>query len=141
MLYDEKIHLNWEYAYDSKKPDIWLQDIRDYIAGRTRELDQLVVRIEKQTEEIDRQAAERDYPGCIDCAQLEEVSRQLWSFIGPLIKDNTEKASAFRNGGELMLGGLHDLHADLMLRRLSGLCSAPSSRGRWVAATAATGAA
>ena len=28
---------------------------------------------------------------------MEEVSRQLWSFLGPSVKDNNDKASAFRN--------------------------------------------
>ena len=41
--------------------------------------------------------AAREYPGCLDCAPIVEVSRQLWSFIGPLIRDDPDKASTYRN--------------------------------------------
>ena len=97
FLYDEKVHLNGKMSYDTKKPEVWLQDLRDYVAGRTRELDQLLDWIEKQTDEITMDSARRAYVGCLDCATIDEVSRQLWSFIGPLIKENAEKASIFRN--------------------------------------------
>ena len=52
MMYDEQVHLNGTYRYDSKKPASWLQEVRDYVAGRTRELDQLIDWIEKQKEEL-----------------------------------------------------------------------------------------
>ena len=97
MLYDEKVHISNKYTYDSKRPEVWLQDVRDYVAGRTRELDQLLLWIETQTDEIDHLNVEANYTGMCDCAPLEEVSRQLWSFLGPLVKENAEKASAFRN--------------------------------------------
>ena len=31
-LYDEKVHLNGKMSFDSKKPEVWLQDVRDYVA-------------------------------------------------------------------------------------------------------------
>ena len=40
-LYDEKIHLSDKLKYDAKKPECWLQDVKDYIAGRSPDLDQL----------------------------------------------------------------------------------------------------
>ena len=72
-----------------------MQDINDYVSGRTRELDILLGWIEKQSEEITIDRATREYPGCLDCAPIVEVARQMWSFIGPLIKEDSEKASAY----------------------------------------------
>ena len=66
------------------------------MAGRTEELDQLVAWIEKRDDEITSEVA-ATYPGCIDCAPILEVSRQMWGFLGPLVKDNSEKASVYRN--------------------------------------------
>ena len=97
VLYDEKVHANNKYLYDGKRPEVWLSDVRDYIAGRTRELDALLLWIESCTDEVEADWAAVAYPGCMDCAPMEEVSRQLWSFLGPLVKDHNEKASVFRN--------------------------------------------
>ena len=55
-LYDEKFILPPVLAtnkYDGRKPLEWLQDIRDYVAGRTEELDHLLNWIEVQTEPIE----------------------------------------------------------------------------------------
>ena len=95
-LYDEKYHLNRTGMFNEKTPEVWLQDVHDYMAGRTQELDQLINWAEQQTEEI-TPAVARSYAGCLDCASIEEVSRQLWAFIGPLVKENSDKASVFRN--------------------------------------------
>ena len=98
MLYDEKVHINGKYAYDSKRPEVWLSDVRDYIAGRTRELDPLLLWLENCSDEVDDKWAAAAYPGCMDVLPpMEEISRQLWSFLGPLVKDNNDKAAAFRN--------------------------------------------
>ena len=54
-LYDEKFILPPVLAtnkYDGRKPLEWLQDIRDYVAGRTEEMDHLLNWIEVQTEPI-----------------------------------------------------------------------------------------
>ena len=98
VLYDEKVHASGKYAYDAKRPEVWLSDLRDYIAGRTRELDPLLLWLENCSDEVESDWAALAYPGCMDVLPpMEEVSRQLWSFLGPLVKDNSEKASAFRN--------------------------------------------
>ena len=91
------MHITNKLTYDSKRPEVWLQDVRDYLAGRTREMDELLLWIEAQTDDIDALNVESKYPGMCDCAPLEEVSRQLWSFIGPLVKEHAEKASVYRN--------------------------------------------
>ena len=36
-------------------------------------------------------------PSCIDCAELSEVSRQLWAFFGPLIKHDVDLKRRFDN--------------------------------------------
>ena len=92
MLYDEKIHIDGTLRYDAKKPSTWLQDVKDYDSGRTRELDQLLQWIESQTEEISIDRARDEYPGCFDCAPIIEVARQMWSFVGPLIREDADKA-------------------------------------------------
>ena len=43
LLYDENVHMSNKYSYDAKRPEVWLSDVRDYMAGRTRELDALLV--------------------------------------------------------------------------------------------------
>ena len=40
-LYDEKFLLDGKNAYDAKNPATWLEDLRDYLSGRTPELDKL----------------------------------------------------------------------------------------------------
>ena len=96
-LYDEKVHINNKLMYDPKKPATWLQDARDYVAGRTQEIDALIQWIELQDEEIDHEHARRTFPGCMDCAPMAEISRQMWSYLGPLVKGDDEKASIFNN--------------------------------------------
>ena len=51
-LYDEKLLLTDKLVYSSKSPQTWLQDVRDYLAGRTSEIDRLLDWTESQTEEI-----------------------------------------------------------------------------------------
>ena len=38
-LYDEKILMGEKHMYDSKSPQTWMQGLRDYVAGRTSEID------------------------------------------------------------------------------------------------------
>ena len=96
LLFDEKVHINGKLTYDSRKPATWLQDVRDYIAGRTLELDQLIEWVEAQEDEISWDRAAADYGDCIDCAPMAEISRQLWGFLGPLVKEDNDKATVYR---------------------------------------------
>ena len=50
-----------------------------------------------ENDEIDHLSVEANCSGMCDWATLEEVSRQLWSFLGPLVKENLEK-----HGGRLL---------------------------------------
>ena len=95
-LYDEKLILGGCGKYDSKNPEVLLQDVHDYIAGRTQEIDQLLVWVEIQNEEITASRA-ASYGGCLDSAPISEISRQLWAFLGTLVKEDAAKASVFRN--------------------------------------------
>jgi hypothetical protein len=52
-LYDEKYLLNGKGLYDSKQPQLWLQTLRDYLAGRSAEMDKVLDWIEAQKEEVD----------------------------------------------------------------------------------------
>ena len=74
VLYDEKVHINNKYTFDSKRPEVWLQDVRDYVAGLTRELDQLLLWIETQKDEIDHLIVEANYSGMCDCAPRRSVA-------------------------------------------------------------------
>ena len=68
LLYDEKVHLNGKYSVDAKRPEVWLSDVRDYIAGRTRELDALLLWVESCSDEVESERAALAYPDCMDCA-------------------------------------------------------------------------
>ena len=92
QLYDEKYLFQSGSLYDGKDPQKWLQNMHDYLAGRTRELDRIFAFIEQQTEPITRD------PGfCIDSASNSELSHQLWALIGGLTKDHAEMTRVFRN--------------------------------------------
>ena len=96
QLYDEKYHLNGKAMYDAKRPEVWLQEQRDYLSGRTQELDAVIGWIERQDDEISPEVA-RTFGGLLDCASIEEISRQMWSFLGPLLKEDSAQLSTFRN--------------------------------------------
>ena len=75
-------------AYNAKALQSWLQDLRDYLAGRSIDLDVILNWAETQTSEI------AEVPNCgvgkfpmFDQIPVEpkEVSRQLWAFLGPLV--------------------------------------------------------
>ena len=73
-----------------------MQDVHDYLAGRTQEIDDVIDWVEKQPDEINSAIA-RSYNGCLGCAVIEEVSRQMWSFLGPLVRENSDNASIFKS--------------------------------------------
>ena len=51
-LYDKKYVLNRKGTYNAKAPQSWLQDLRDYLAGRSIDLDLILNWAETQTSEI-----------------------------------------------------------------------------------------
>ena len=55
--------------------------LRDYLAGRTAELDRLCGHLEKMTDE-----AENNIGWMLQCASNEEVSKQLWALLAALLK-------------------------------------------------------
>lgn len=75
-LYDEKYHFQTKSAYDAKHPEVWLQDQRDYLAGRTAEIDAVIGWVERQSDVITKELAQ-SYAGLLDCATIEEISHQM----------------------------------------------------------------
>ena len=51
-LYDEKFVLSGKGVFNAKAPQTWLQDMRDYLAGRSVDLDNVIDWAERQTIEI-----------------------------------------------------------------------------------------
>ena len=100
-LYDEKyvmIPAVSHNKYDSKKAQEWLQTTRDYVAGRTSEMDPLLDWVERQEEPITDEAltSQGNVPMHDESLSLKEVSRQLWAMLQKLVVD-TSVASAFAN--------------------------------------------
>lgn len=58
------------YKFDAKRPEVWLQDVTDYLAGRTPDLDQLWQWIESQADELRIVDVKARYGGMIDCATV-----------------------------------------------------------------------
>ena len=98
-MYDEKWMLSGEGKYNSAKPLSWLKDVRDYIAGRTESMDYLLTWIEGQEAEIDVEEVEASgsAPMIVDAPSLKEVARQLWAFLGPLVKHDSTVNGIFAN--------------------------------------------
>ena len=48
--------------YNGKNPLEWMQDIRDYVAGRTEEIDSVLNWVERQEETIDDDNLPGDLP-------------------------------------------------------------------------------
>ena len=73
--------------YDGKFPQVWLQSIHNYMAGRKEDMDRALMWVEKQQSEIPR-----DPSGCAALPAIDldyrEVSRQHWAFLGPLVSGN-----------------------------------------------------
>ena len=57
-LHDEKHVLSGKGLYDSKSPQLWLHSIEDYLAGRNAEMDPLLERVERRSDEILHEAHE-----------------------------------------------------------------------------------
>ena len=94
-LYDEKYLLDPKNAYDAKSPATWLEDLRDYLSGRTPELDKLFQWAELRTVEI---VHWREYDGAIEIPpSAEAISQQLWALIGGLVKGDPTAKRTFAN--------------------------------------------
>ena len=65
--------------YDAKQPLEWMQTLRDYMAGRTEEIDSLLNWVELRTEPIvvEELTAGDSVPRVDRAPSLNEVSRQL----------------------------------------------------------------
>ena len=88
--------------YDAKNPQVWLQMIRDYVAGRTAEMDPLLDWVESRTEEIiDLDEISTESGGSapmVDQAQtIREVARQLWALLNPLLAHDGTAKGVFAN--------------------------------------------
>ena len=68
--------------------------LRDYLSGRTPELDALLFWAEPQATEITRAG---DYGGCLDCATPDMVSHQLWALLVGLVKGDASGKRTFAN--------------------------------------------
>ena len=99
-MYDEKCVLSGKGTYNANAPQSWLQDLRDYLAGRSIDLDLILNWAETQTSEI------ADVPNqgvgqfpLFDQIPVEpkEVSRQLGAFLGPLVAGDSNVTSTFKN--------------------------------------------
>ena len=66
-----------------------MQDIRDYVAGRTEEMDALLNWVELQTEAIYVEKLPDSAPMVDKAPSIKEVSRQLWALLNPLVKEST----------------------------------------------------
>ena len=100
-FYDEKYVMPPALAmhrYDYKKTLEWLQSLRDYMAGRTEEIDDLLNWVEARSEPIVLEVLTSAdcVPMLKECPSLREVSRQLWALLNPLVAE-TRVADAFAN--------------------------------------------
>ena len=70
-----------------------IQGVRDYFAGRTSEMDRVLVWLESRTEEVahELQASGGGVP-TTDFASLTEISQQLWALHGPLLAGDPARA-------------------------------------------------
>ena len=87
--------------YDSKQPQLWLQTLRDYLAGRSVEMDKVLDWIEEQKEEVDPAASFSGFP-MLDSmpagdSGAREISRQLWALLGSLIAGDSNVHDRFAN--------------------------------------------
>ena len=66
--------------------------LRDYLAGRTAELNRLLDHIEKQPDEVTN-----DLGWMLQCASNEERPKQLWALLAALLKEHCESMKRFRS--------------------------------------------
>ena len=95
-----KYILSGKVEYDSRRPQEWLQSLRDYVAGRTAKLDPLLDWVELQSEEIpmDDIGLRQGSAPMVDAAKdLREVSRQFLALLGPLLAKDGSQAGMFAN--------------------------------------------
>ena len=99
-MYEEKKLTDDKIMYDKKKPLEWMQDLKDYLAGRTPEMDRVLDWAEKCTSDIDANSLATaqlfmdQSPGG-PCAA--EISRQLWALMAPLVKSDEDVKRIFKN--------------------------------------------
>ena len=86
------------FKYDDKKPLEWLQMLRDYMAGRCEEVDDVLNWVEARAEPIvmEELPHEQNLPMTNDIPNMKELSRQLWAMLNPLVADS-RVADAFAN--------------------------------------------
>ena len=121
-LYDEKYLFQSSSAYTGKGAAGWLLELRDYLAGRTDELDKLFSFLEKAADPVGN-----DLGWMLQCASNEEVSRQLWALLAALLKNDTDSMRKFRNverhcgfrAWQVMAGGINEEKAELRRDLLS----------------------
>ena len=95
-MYDEKYVLSGK-AVNPKSPQTWLHDLRDYLAGRSADLDK-ILRAEQQPTEIPMAPGQGlgSFPMPDQCpVEPREISRQFWAFLGPLVASGAGKDGTF----------------------------------------------
>ena len=97
-LYDEKWMLSGEGKYNASKAQTWLKDVKDYLAGRTSDMDALLNWVEKQEDEIvGEESGGGSAPMVCFAPSVKEVSRQLWALLQALTKHDATVAGNFAN--------------------------------------------
>ena len=76
-MFDEKYVLSGKAVYDKALPQLWLQSVHNYMAGRTEDMDRVLDWVEKQQGEIPKDQSVVQGLSMINCAEYREVSRQL----------------------------------------------------------------
>ena len=90
-------------VYNTKSPQLWLQAIRDYMAGRHSDKDPLLDWGKKQVDQIEHRGTNGATCGgvpnglLVDLPGLQEVSRQLWALTGPLVTGDSSVHAVFAN--------------------------------------------
>ena len=73
QLYDEKWLLGGAGRYNKASPQVWIQGVRDCLAGRTCEMDRVLDWVETRTEEITQAVLSLGGVPATDFASLGEV--------------------------------------------------------------------
>lgn len=90
--------LSGDGKYSASKPQSWLKDVRDYLAGRTSDMDALLNWVEKQDDEIvGEESGGGSAPMVCFAPSVKEVSRQLWALLHALTKHDATVAGNFAN--------------------------------------------
>ena len=90
------------HNYDSKDPQGWLLKLKDYLSGRTQEVDDYLTFVENQIDTIDNDDNDtwdnmRSKVNSMWDQEPKEVSRQLWALLAALVQDHPETHLVFRN--------------------------------------------